>query len=138
MIVVAGYGRVASDIEYKENGEMHVAEFRIAIDRRGKDRGTNFFKCVAFRQTADFLHKYFAKGNRIAIDGELDKPDRYKNQNDTWVYPEVQIVVRNVDFVETKAEREQSTSTSTQSAPQKDESFMSIPDGIENDELPFN
>ena len=148
MIMVAAYGRIASDIDLKfTNNNIAVAEFRIAVDRRGKDRGTNFFKVVAFRETAENIHKYFHKGSRIAIEGDLDKPDRYQGKDGNFIYPEVQIIARAFDFVDTRAESGNAqastpasapqTASSPASAPVGDTSFIDIPDGVEED-LPFN
>lgn len=145
MNTVAISGRLSADPEYKQSGETTITRFTVAVNRRGKDKGADFFRCVAFGKTADFISKYFVKGQRIILSGELNKPDRYKNQNDTWVYPEVQIIVRDVDFGGDKSENPASASASAPaqqaasnpaSAPVGDNSFMSIPDGVD-EELPF-
>jgi single-strand DNA-binding protein len=67
-------GRLTADIELKAtpNG-VAVAQFSIAINRRGKDAQTDFINCVAWRQTAEFISKYFAKGSSICVVGELQK-----------------------------------------------------------------
>lgn len=61
---------------------ISVANFSVAVDRPYKDestgeRKTDFFRVVAWRQSADFVAKYFTKGDMIAIDGVL--------QNHGWV-----------------------------------------------------
>lgn len=147
MIVLGAYGRIASDIDFRTtNSGISVAEFRLAVDRRGKDRGTNFFKVVAFRETADNISKYFHKGSRIAIEGELDKPDRYQGKDGNYIYPEVQIIARSFDFVDTKAESGNASASASApqaasnptSAPDSGNDFMSVPDGIDSEELPFS
>lgn len=147
MIVLGAYGRIASDIDFRTtNSGISVAEFRLAVDRRGKDRGTNFFKVVAFRETADNISKYFHKGSRICIEGELDKPDRYQGRDGNYIYPEVQIIARSFDFVDTKAESGNASTSAPQpqatsnpaSAPVGDDSFVNLPDGIDDAELPFS
>ena len=147
MIVLGAYGRIASDIDFRTtNSGISVAEFRLAVDRRGKDRGTNFFKVVAFRETADNISKYFHKGSRIAIEGELDKPDRYQGRDGNYIYPEVQIIARSFDFVDTRAESGNASTSAPQpqatsnpaSAPVGDDSFVNLPDGIDDAELPFS
>ena len=147
MIVLGAYGRIASDIDFRTtNSGISVAEFRLAVDRRGKDRGTNFFKVVAFRETADNISKYFHKGSRIAIEGELDKPDRYQGRDGNYIYPEVQIIARSFDFVDTRAESGNANASAPQpqatsnpaSAPVGDDSFVNLPDGIDDAELPFS
>lgn len=147
MNIISIYGRIATNIDLRfTNNNMSVAEFRIAVDRRGKDRGTNFFKVVAFRETADNISKYFHKGSRIAIEGELDKPDRYQGRDGNYIYPEVQIIARSFDFVDTRAESGNASTSAPQpqatsnpaSAPVGDTSFVDLPDGIDNAELPFS
>lgn len=146
MNIISIYGRIATNIDLRfTNNNMSVAEFRIAVDRRGKDRGTNFFKVVAFRETADNISKYFHKGSRICIEGELDKPDRYQGKDGNYIYPEVQIIARSFDFVDTRAESGNANASAPQpqaasnpaSAPVGDTSFIDIEDGV-GEELPFN
>ncbi len=146
MNIISIYGRIATDIDLRStNNNMSVAEFRIAVDRRGKDRGTNFFKVVAFRETADNISKFFHKGSRICIEGELDKPDRYQGRDGNYIYPEVQIIARSFDFVDTRAESGNASASASApqaasnpaSAPIGDNSFIDIEDGV-GEELPFN
>jgi len=147
MNIISIYGRIATDIDLRTtNSNISVAEFRIAVNRRGKDRGTNFFKVVAFRETADNISKYFHKGSRICIEGELDKPDRYQGKDGNYIYPEVQIIARSFDFVDTIAESgnasasapQPQAASNTTSAPDSGNDFMSVPDGIDSEELPFS
>lgn len=69
-------GRLARDPELKTtpNG-VSVCTFSIAVDRRyqGKDeeKKTDFFNIVAWRQTAEFVSKYFSKGRCILVEGEI-------------------------------------------------------------------
>ena len=146
MNIISIYGRIATDIDLRTtNSNISVAEFRIAVDRRGKDRGTNFFKVVAFRETAENIHKYFHKGSRICIEGELDKPDRYQGKDGNYIYPEVQIIARSFDFVDTRAESGNASTSAPAPqaasnpapAPDSGNDFMSVPDGIDSEELPF-
>lgn len=149
MNIISIYGRIATDIDLRTtNSNISVAEFRIAVDRRGKDRGTNFFKVVAFRETAENIHKYFHKGSRICIEGELDKPDRYQNRDGNYIYPEVQIIARSFDFVDTRAESGNANAQASAPAPQPQaasapvssptDNFMDIPDGIADEDMPFS
>lgn len=73
-------GRVASDIELKKtNGRASVTNFTLAVEKNFADsdgkRGTDFISLVAWRGTAEFICKYFAKGDLIAVDGELTTRD---------------------------------------------------------------
>ncbi len=70
-------GRIANDLELKAtpNG-VNVCSFRIAVDRRyqakGEEKQTDFFNITAWRQQAEFVTKYFAKGRMILVEGELN------------------------------------------------------------------
>ena len=69
-------GRLTADPELRQtpNG-VSVVSFSVAVDRNfgGRDgnRQTDFINCVAWRQTAEFIAKYFAKGRMIALEGSI-------------------------------------------------------------------
>ena len=65
----------APTIRMTQSG-LPVANFRVAVDRDyggrdGSEPQTDFITCVAWRHTAEFLGKYFAKGDRLALQGRL-------------------------------------------------------------------
>lgn len=70
-------GRLVADPELRQTGSgISVATFRIAVDRNYQTKGSterqaDFIPCVAWRQTAEFISKYFAKGRMIALEGSL-------------------------------------------------------------------
>ena len=70
-------GRLTRDPELRRTGSgIAVASFTVAVDRDfgGRDGGekeTDFVDCVAWRQTGEFVSKYFAKGRMIVVDGRL-------------------------------------------------------------------
>jgi len=71
-------GRITRDLELKttQTNGISVTSFSIACDRNYKENGadkpaTDFFDVVAWRKTAEFICKYFKKGDLIAIDGNL-------------------------------------------------------------------
>lgn len=67
-------GRLTADIELKTTANgVSVCQFTIATNRRGKDAPADFFTCVAWRQTAEFISKYFSKGSSICVVGELQQ-----------------------------------------------------------------
>ena len=97
-------GRLTADPELKttSNG-LSVTTFSIAVDRRyrsGEERQTDFINIVAWRQSAEFITKYFKKGNLIGIEGSI-QTRRYqdKNGNNRTAF---EVVVNNVQFVESK------------------------------------
>lgn len=65
-------GRLTSDPELKTTQSgVQVASFRLAVNRRGKDDVTDFINVTAWRQTAEFVTKYFHKGSCICITGSI-------------------------------------------------------------------
>lgn len=83
--IVAIMGRLVADPELRttQNG-TNVCSFRIACDRNytasGQERQTDFIDVVAWRQSAEFISKYFQKGSMIAIDGSLQSR-QYQDKN---------------------------------------------------------
>ena len=73
-------GRLVRDPELRRTGSgVAVASFTIAVDRdyvpEGKERKADFISCVAWRQTGEFISKYFSKGRMIVVDGRLEMRD---------------------------------------------------------------
>lgn len=69
-------GRLVADPELRQAGEVSVAQFRVAVDRDYQPKGqeqrqADFINCVAWRQTGEFISKYFGKGDMILIEGQL-------------------------------------------------------------------
>ena len=63
-------GRTTKDADIK-SGEMTVARFTLAVDRRTKDKATDFISCVAFGKTAEFIQKYISKGTKVLVTGSI-------------------------------------------------------------------
>lgn len=125
-------GRLCADPEVRysqsQNGEqMVIARYRLAVNRRGKDAGTDFISCVAFGKNGEFAEKYLKKGQEIAVTGRIQTGD-YTNKEGKKVYT-TDVVVEEHEFCGTKAD----SSSEPQPAP---EGYMIVPDGIEGD-LPF-
>lgn len=70
-------GRLTRDPELRRTGSgIAVASFTVAVDRDYSDKQsgekeTDFIECVAWRQTGEFVSKYFTKGRMIVVDGRL-------------------------------------------------------------------
>ena len=104
--VVALMGRLVRDPELKttQSGNS-VCTFSIACDRsytaKDEDRKADFFTITAWRQTAEFICKYFQKGSLIAIEGSLQtRQYQDKNGNNRTA---VEVVTSNVSFAGSKA-----------------------------------
>ena len=125
------------DVRYTDGGST-VARFTLAVDRRyRKDGGedADFISCVAFGKTAEFLEKYFRKGQRVGLNGRI-QTGSYTNQEGIKVYT-TDVIAENVEFVESRG-----TSMGEQQRPAPvsavGDGFMNIPDGVEDEGLPFN
>ncbi len=78
-------GRITHELELKTTPSgISVLSFSIAVDRRyqvkGEEKKTDFFNCVAWRNEAEFISKYWSKGRAILIEGELQNR-KYTDKN---------------------------------------------------------
>ena len=113
---------------------MAVARFTLAVDRRFKQEGqptADFIRCIAFGKTAEFFERFGRKGTKFLIEGRI-QTGSYTNKDGQKVYT-TDVVVENTEFGESK----NSSGSIAEPQPKPDDSFMSIPDGID-EELPFN
>lgn len=101
-------GRLVADPELRHTQSgVAVASFRIACDRdfKGKDpnaQSADFINIVAWRQTAEFISRYFTKGSMILVDGRIQVRD-YTDNNGQRRYI-TEIVADNVHFAASKRE----------------------------------
>ena len=135
-------GRLTADPELRvsANGNVPVIRFTIAVSRRMKRDETDFIDCVAFRQTAEFISKFFRKGSAIIDFGSIQvdnwKDKDGKNQRST------KVIVEEVQFGERRsdspsagsvpAERKEPVAFSNSQS----EGFGDIAD-VSDDDLPF-
>lgn len=106
-------GRLTADPEFRTTANnTSVSSFTLAVDRRFKDangnKQTDFIKCVAWKTTADFIVKYFKKGNKMALVGSLQVRS-YEQDGQKRTISEV--IVDEVEFCESKAENSGNTDT---------------------------
>lgn len=135
-------GRFVRDpeVRYTDNG-LSIARFTLAVDRRYKREGeqnADFIGCIAFGKTAEFIEKYFRKGKRIGLTGRI-QTGSYTNNDGNKVYT-VDVVTEQVEFVESSSAgiNGNSEGGGPRPSPMDADGFMNIPDGIDDDELPFN
>ena len=128
-------GRLTRDVETKSAGDMTVARYTLAVDRRFKREGdeqtADFINCVAFGKAGEFAEKYLKKGTKIAVTGRI-QTGSYTNKDGVKVFT-TDIVVEEQEFAESKNSASATTTTQT---PSSGGEFMNIPDGID-EELPF-
>src|SRR5659263_751963 len=100
-------GRLVKDPEVKTTqNQIAFCGFTIAVDRKFKtasgERQADFISCVAWRQQAEFLGKYFQKGSRVAIVGNLQSRT-YDDANGKKVYI-TEVIVDEIEFVDSKSD----------------------------------
>ena len=101
-------GRLGKDPELRRTQSgVAVATFNVAVDRDFKDkatgqRATDWITCVAWRSTAEFVEKYFAKGSQVLVAGRLPMRDWTDKDGNKRISAEVQ--ADNVYFAGAKTE----------------------------------
>lgn len=120
-------GRLTADPELRQTTSgIASCRFTVAVNRRFADKNTgerqaDFISCTAWRQTAEFVSRYFRKGSMICVEGTL-RTGSYADRN----HPDVthyttDVFVDNVEFTGSKAE---SQGSSSYSAPQNNYNYQ--------------
>ncbi|MPN22139.1 Single-stranded DNA-binding protein A [bioreactor metagenome] len=124
MNIIGISGRLVHTPELKTTPEgKNVCSFSVAVQRPGTKDKTDFITCVAWESKAEFVSKYFGKGNRIEISGILTSrkwEDKHKNKRTSY-----EVLCHDVSFGESKKESDS----------EPDQNFEEIP--MSNDDLPF-
>lgn len=128
-------GRLVADPELRHTAnDISVTSFTLAVDRSyvkaGSDRQTDFINIIAWRGTADFVCKYFCKGQLVAVQGSIQ----------TRTYTDIQgnkrkafeIVADNVHFAEPK--RDEKPDGPHKAPDVESDDFEEVPS---DDDLPF-
>ena len=132
------------DIRYYQGAEpMAIARFTLAVNRRYKkdnEQSADFISCVAFGKSGEFIEKYAHQGTKLVVEGRI-QTGSYTNKDGNKVYT-TEVVVENCEFAESKAASSSEASFQTASRPDPVNDagggFMSIPDGVDDEGLPFN
>lgn len=112
-------GRLTRDPEVRKvNNDVSVCSFSVACDRDivskgSNERETDFFDVTAWRSTADFVGKYFAKGRMIVVVGRLQK--RNYTDKDGNKRSVVDIIAENVYFGDSKKDADSTGNTAAAS-----------------------
>ena len=138
-------GRFVRDpeIRYSSNDKC-CANFSIAVDRKYKQEGqqdADFPQVIAWGKTAEFIEKYFRQGMKIVIEGRI-QTGKYTNKEGQTVYT-TDVVAESVEFAESKSA---TSGNNNKSKPAKSDNYqgmdedgwMSIPDDVNDEGLPFN
>ena len=145
MNLVVLMGRLTRDPEVRYTSgdkSMAVARYTLAIDRRGKknqdgsyEQATDFINCVAFDRAGEFAEKYFRQGQRVLIRGRI-QTGSYTNPEGRKIYT-TDVIVLEQFFADSKRDGNGGTYGSGSGAGY-DDGFMNLPDGVEDEGLPFN
>lgn len=113
-------GRLVADPQLKKTPtDVSVTNFTIAVDRkysRGEEKQADFPTIIAWRNTAEFICKYFTKGSAILIEGELQTRS-WEDQNGGKHFV-TEVVANEANFCESKKNSETNNTTQNQNAVQ--------------------
>jgi len=143
-------GRLTRDpeIRYSQgaDGSTAIARYTVAVDRRRKTNGdgteqtADFIGCVAFGRSAEFAEKYLHQGTKVIVTGRI-QTGNYTNKDGQKVYT-TEVIVEEQEFAESKASAASNEAAYAPSRPEPSaaagDGFMNIPDGVEDEGLPFN
>lgn len=97
-------GRLCADPEFRQTTSgIAVCRIRLAVDRpkqKDQERQADFIGCTAWRSTAEFISRYFTKGQKIIVEGSLRNND-YTDNNGVKHYS-MDVLIQNVEFGESK------------------------------------
>ena len=148
-------GRLTRDPEVRySQGErsMAIARYTLAVDRRGRrsqsqdgaEQTADFIPCVAFDRAGEFAERYFRQGMRVLISGRI-QTGSYTNRDGQKVYT-TEVIVDDQEFADSKGAAADMGGSRPAAAPAErpapasaiGDGFMNIPDGVEDEGLPFN
>lgn len=158
-------GRLTRDPElrYSNRGEEQTAicNYTLAVDRKQRNQDgsqqADFIPCTAFRHQAEFAEKYFRQGQRVLVTGRI-QTGSYTNRDGQKVYTTT-VIVDDQEFADAKRDggadprqRDQDSRGGSGYRDErgayhdgyglrdmeKDQGFMSIPEGADDEGLPFN
>ena len=131
-------GRLTADPELRYTGNnTPVTSFSIAVSRRykaGEQAEADFINIVAWRQTAEFVTKYFQKGSMIGIEGSI-QTRRYIDKETGKNRTAFEVIANNVQFVESKRDGAASSSDAAGFSNAAAGDFTAMAD--DNEDLPF-
>lgn len=135
-------GKLTRDPELKTTASgISVTTFTVAINRRakqGEEAQADFINCTAWKQTAELVTKFFRKGSSICVVGSIR--NRSYTAQDGQNRSVTEVVVDEVQFVDSKAENPAQAAAPAPSATYIPEAYISAPSFNEiaiDDELPF-
>ena len=142
-------GRLTRDPEVRYSAgdnSTAVARYTLAVDRRGRrgqegsEQNADFIPCVAFDRAGEFAEKYFRQGMRVLISGRI-QTGSYTNKDGQRVYT-TEVIIEDQEFADSKNSSGGDGGYQPMSRPAPTsaigDGFMNIPDGVDDEGLPFN
>lgn len=125
-------GRLTRDVELnKTSNEVAYCKFSVAVNRKFADangnKQTDFINCVAWRNNAEFVNKYFKKGSQMLISGSIQTTSY--EANDGTKKQTTEVLIEEIEFVDKK------TSDSNNEQPKK--ASKETLENVNDDDLPF-
>ena len=115
-------GRVCQDLELKQTqSNKNYTRFSLAVNRRGKDAGTDFISCLAWDKTAEVMQKHLKKGSQIGIVGHI-QTGQYDDKYAKRVYT-TDVIVEEFYFADSKPTQQSENQESIISQPITDNDF---------------
>lgn len=123
-VILVGRLVAAPELRHTQSN-IPVASFRMAVDRPGKDKGTDFLDIVAWRGTAEFAARNLTKGQEIMLEGSI-QTRKYEDKNGNK-RTAVEVVASSFYFVGSKRQDQEASYGG----------FTPIDDDDEDGDLPF-
>ncbi|MBR1700608.1 MAG: single-stranded DNA-binding protein [Lachnospiraceae bacterium] len=136
-------GRLTADPEIRvynnEKGDIYVAKYTLAVPRRYKRDEADFFWCVSFGKTAQFIERYITKGTKIIAAGRMQQ-DKWTDRDTGKVRSVVTVIINEVEFAQSNPNHQsqnEEEKNRQSGAVSFGDGFVNIPDGLDED-LPFS
>lgn len=138
-IILTGRLTVAPELRQTQSG-ISFCRFTVAVNRRFKNKDTDsydtdFISCRAWRQTADFISKYFKKGQMIALEGTLQNNNYEKDGVQHYSYI---VIAENAEFCGSKCEEyTQNRKSTKEDAAISDTDLSEFEEILSDGDVPF-
>ncbi len=127
-------GRLTKDVEMRQKDSYVMALLTLAVDRKyvkqGEERQTDFFNVVAYGKTAEFINKYFSKGQLVLVAGRIE--NRTWDDKDGNKRISTEVICEEVHFAESKKTQD---NTTTEIVDENESNINQIDES--DDDLPF-
>lgn len=137
-------GRLTRDPDIRVSNtsdrQITVARYTLAVDRRGKKddnaQTADFISCVAFDRAAEFAEKYLHQGTKVLVTGRI-QTGSYTNKEGHKVYT-TDVMIEEQEFCESKAAGQGLVGEVKPHQTTAEDGFMNLPDGMDDEGLPFS